>query len=108
MIGVNLLAQRRVEATSEGGQAWLVILFAAMLGEIIVCVLLWQSKDAALTRQKQTNADLQRTSRSLTPVKNHEEVKKQLAVFKQREDAIAKLQSARSGPTAVLLELSTC
>jgi Tfp pilus assembly protein PilO/Tfp pilus assembly protein PilN len=39
-------------------------------------------------------------------VKNHEEVKKQLAVFKQREDAIAKLQSARSGPTSVLLELA--
>lgn len=107
MIRVNLLAQRRVEATSEGSQAWLVILFAAMLGEIIVCVLLWQSKDTALTRQKQTNADLQQSISKITEtVKNHEEVKKQLAVFKQREDAIAKLQSARSGPTAVLLELS--
>src|SRR6185369_7781966 len=39
-------------------------------------------------------------------VANHEEVKKALAVLRQREDAIAKLQSARSGPTAILLELS--
>ncbi|MFO0659022.1 MAG: PilN domain-containing protein [Polyangiaceae bacterium] len=107
MIRVNLLTQRRVEATSEGSQTWLVILFAAMLAEGIVCVLLWQSKDAALTRQKQTNGELQRNIAKITEtVKNHEEVKKQLAVFKQREDAINKLQRARSGPTSVLLELA--
>src|SRR4029079_18943797 len=39
-------------------------------------------------------------------VGNHQEVKDALAVLRQREDAIAKLQAARSGPTAILLELS--
>jgi type IV pilus assembly protein PilN len=39
-------------------------------------------------------------------VKDHDEIKAQLAVLRAREDAISKLESARSGPTAVLLELS--
>ena len=41
-----------------------------------------------------------------TLVANHEEIKKALAALRAREDAIAKLQTARSGPTAVLLELA--
>jgi type IV pilus assembly protein PilN len=37
---------------------------------------------------------------------NHEAIKAQLKALKDREEAITKLQSARSGPTATLLELS--
>jgi type IV pilus assembly protein PilN len=39
-------------------------------------------------------------------VANHAEIKAQLETLRAREDAIGKLQQARSGPTAVLLELS--
>src|SRR5690606_2800523 len=39
-------------------------------------------------------------------VANHEEVKSELERMRAREDAIAQLQSARTGPTAVLLELA--
>jgi type IV pilus assembly protein PilN len=38
-------------------------------------------------------------------VKNHEKIKSELGIYRAREDAIAKLQSGRKGPTAVLLEL---
>jgi type IV pilus assembly protein PilN len=38
--------------------------------------------------------------------KNHEDVKTKLARLRDREDAIAKLQSARTGPTAMLLEVA--
>ena len=37
---------------------------------------------------------------------NHEEIEKALVALRAREDAIAKLQAARSGPTAVLLEVA--
>ncbi len=39
-------------------------------------------------------------------VKDHKKVKDALVVLRAREDAIAKLQTDRKGPTAVLLELS--
>ena len=41
-----------------------------------------------------------------TETAEHPRVKTQLAELKDREDAIQKLQTARTGPTAVLLELS--
>jgi type IV pilus assembly protein PilN len=39
-------------------------------------------------------------------VKDHEKIKADLDKLRAREDAIAKLQAGRAGPTAVLLELS--
>jgi type IV pilus assembly protein PilN len=39
-------------------------------------------------------------------VKDHEQIKAELDLLRSREDAIAKLEAGRSGPTAVLLELS--
>jgi type IV pilus assembly protein PilN len=37
---------------------------------------------------------------------NHADIKAQLKALRDREEAIAKLESARTGPTAVMLELS--
>ncbi len=39
-------------------------------------------------------------------VADHEQVKADLALLRAREEAIQKLQSARSGPTAILMELA--
>jgi type IV pilus assembly protein PilN len=39
-------------------------------------------------------------------VANHAEIKAQLEVLRAREEAISKLQAARTGPTAILLELA--
>src|SRR5690606_9190853 len=39
-------------------------------------------------------------------VKDHATIKQKLQVLRDREKAIAKLQSARTGPTAVLLEIA--
>src|SRR5262249_51634351 len=39
-------------------------------------------------------------------ISNHAEIKASLAELREREDAISKLQAARTGPTAVLLELA--
>lgn len=39
-------------------------------------------------------------------ISNRDEIQKQLKELREREEAINKLQSARTGPTSVLLELS--
>ena len=46
------------------------------------------------------------TLRTQKAVADHDKIKAELEQLRAREDAIAKLQSARTGPTAVLLELA--
>src|SRR4051812_31752478 len=60
-----------------------------------------------LAKQTRTNAEISSQIENIKKaVANHGEVKAQLEQLRAREDAITKLQSARSGPTAVLLELA--
>ncbi len=64
-------------------------------------------KSEELAEQEQKNrAVIQQIDRSKKNVSDHESVKQKLTVLRAREEAIAKLQSARSGPTAVLLEFA--
>ncbi len=106
MIRINLLPQKR-EARREAGQGWLVAVMILVLLEVVVLALYHQLKLQDLAKQKQINQELDaQIAQIQSTVKNHDEVKKKLAVLRAREDAIAKLQAARSGPTAVLLELS--
>ena len=51
-------------------------------------------------------ADTSAISDITKKISNHAEIKAQLKDLRDREDAIAKLQTARSGPTAAMLELS--
>lgn len=109
MIRINLLPQKRGTrgAAPEASQKWLLGVLAVVLLQIIGLFLFHEWKTEELTEQNQKNNELNAKINDIKAlVANHEEVKKALAVLRQREDAIAKLQSARSGPTAVLLELS--
>ncbi len=109
MIRINLLPQKRAGrgAAPEASQRWLLAVLAVLLLQIVGLFLFHEWKTEELTAQNQKNNELQAKINDIKAlVANHEEVKKALAVLRQREDAIAKLQSARSGPTAVLLELS--
>lgn len=109
MIRINLLPQKRAGrgAAPEASQRWLLAVLAVVLLEVVGLFLFHQLKTDELTEQNQKNNELQAKINDIKAlVANHEEVKKALGVLRQREDAIAKLQSARSGPTAVLLELS--
>jgi type IV pilus assembly protein PilN len=75
--------------------------------EIVLFFVFHKRKLDELQEQKNTNAVLNGKIETIrTLVANHEEIKKTLAALRAREDAIAKLQTARSGPTAVLLELA--
>ncbi len=108
MIRVNLLPQkRRTEARAEGKQLWLVAVMVAFLAEIAALFVFHSVKHEELVDQQKNNTKLQaQIDQSKASVANHPEVQKKLEDLRAREAAITKLQNARSGPTAVLLELT--
>lgn len=108
MIRVNLLPQKRGArgAAPQASQKWLLVVLGVLVLEVVVLFVFHKKKLDDLQEQQNTNAQLNGKIEGIKKlVANHEEIKKALAQLRAREDAIAKLQSARSGPTAVLLEL---
>jgi type IV pilus assembly protein PilN len=108
LIRVNLLPQKReVKRTAEGSQGWLLAVLGVVVVEIIALFLFHQVKREELAKQKRVNAELSSQIEQVKKtVANHADIKAQLEVLRAREDAIGKLQGARTGPTAVLLELA--
>ncbi len=111
MIRVNLLPQKRGARQAAAGpqtsQRWLLVVLGVLVLEVVILFLFHKSKLDALQEQQNANAQLVGKIDGIKKlVANHEEIKKALVQLRAREDAIAKLQSARSGPTAVLLELA--
>jgi type IV pilus assembly protein PilN len=108
VIRVNLLPQkRRSESRAETRQLWLVAVMVAFLAEIAGLFVFHSVKNEELLDQKSANTKLEnQIEESKKTVANHPEVKKKLEELRAREAAISKLQTARSGPTAVLLELT--
>lgn len=110
MIRVNLLPQKQKKdrlAAPQSSQKWLLVVLGLLIVEIVGLFIFHQTKSGELDDQKKDNAKLQaQIKEDKDAVKDHEDIKKQLAELRAREDAIAKLQAGRSGPTAVLLELA--
>jgi type IV pilus assembly protein PilN len=106
MIRVNLLPQKRRKAAPKN-ELWLVISLAAVALEIVGFLMLFGAKQDELDQELRKNRALLAQIDQIKDVaKNHEDVKKKLSSLRDREDAIAKLQSARTGPTAMLLEVA--
>lgn len=107
MIRINLLPRPKRAERREGGQLWLLVVLLLMLGELVALFVYHGVKREELKAQRQKNDTLQaQIQKSQQSVSNHADVQKQLKELRAREDAISKLQSARTGPTAVLLELA--
>lgn len=108
MIRINLLPSKKPSASSvAGGQKWLLLVLAAVLGEVVGLFFFHQARLEELDAQTQKNAQIQSQIDEIKRlVANHEEIKKELALLRAREEAIAKLQAGRIGPTAALLELA--
>ena len=107
MIRINLLPQKRRVERAESSQLWMVVLMLLLLAEVAALFVFHGIKGEELESQRRTNAEL--TSQIETAkkaVSSHADVKKKLETLRAREDAIAKLQSARTGPTAMMLELA--
>jgi type IV pilus assembly protein PilN len=110
VIRVNLLPHKQKKdrlAAPQSSQKWLLVVLGVLVFEIVGLFIFHQTKVDDLDEQKKTNTRLQGEIKDIRQlVSNHEEIKKQLAELRAREDAIAKLQAGRSGPTAVLLEVA--
>lgn len=109
MIRVNLLPQKRGarSAAPAASQKWLLVVLGVLVVEVVILFVFHKTKLDELQAQQNTNQQLNGKIEGIKKlVSNHEEIKKALANLRAREDAIAQLQSARSGPTAVLLEMA--
>jgi type IV pilus assembly protein PilN len=108
MIRVNLLPQKRRKAPAGGrSELWLVVSLLGLALEIVGCFILYGSKQDEVEEQVGKNRALQAQIDQIKDVaKNHDEVKKKLTALREREEAITKLESARRGPTAMLLEMA--
>lgn len=115
MIRINLLPgkktfRRRGEGPSSiavGGQAWLAVVLGALVLELVALVFVYKTKQDELSATQRHNQEI---TASVDAIKkemaNHDEIKAKLKELRDREEAIQKLQSARTGPTATMLELS--
>src|SRR5262249_50768568 len=108
VIRVNLLPQKRRKAGSgPRGELWLVGCLFLVALEIVGCLVVYGQKQDELAQQLEKNKALEAQIKQIKDVaKNHDQIKQKLASLRDREEAIAKLQSARSGPTAMLLEVA--
>ena len=107
MIRINLLAQKKRAERSDGSQVWLAVVMVVVLAEVAALFVLHSFKAEELTQQQRKNAELvSQIDQAKKNVANHDQVKADLALLRARETAIQKLQSGRSGPTAILMELA--
>jgi type IV pilus assembly protein PilN len=107
MIRINLLAQKKRAERSDGSQVWLAAVMVVVLAEVAALFVLHSFKAEELADQQRKNNELtSQIEQAKRNVQNHTQVKADLALLRERETAIQKLQSARSGPTAILMELA--
>ncbi len=118
MIRVNLLPQKKEQrrgaptggislTVGEGGQAWLLIVAGVVVLEIVGLILFHKSKQDELDRINHKNQQVESTiSEIQKQISNHTQIIAELKELKEREEAITKLQGARTGPTSTMLELS--
>ena len=107
MIRINLMPQKRRSERGGESQLWLAVVMVVMLAEVAALFVFHGFKTEELNDQRRKNAELtSQIDQSKSTVSNHQEVKDKLAQLRAREEAISKLQTARTGPTAILLELA--
>jgi type IV pilus assembly protein PilN len=106
MIRINLLPTSRNTQTAQGSQTWLLVLLGVVALEIVGCFILYGKKQEELDDWGQKNRTVENNIKlSQDKVADHAKVKAQLAQLRAREEAISKLQSARTGPTSMMLEV---
>jgi type IV pilus assembly protein PilN len=108
MIRINLLPEAKRQVAAGGNaQLWGVIYLLASFAWGVVLFLVYLSGKSALDEQNVKNQELQgEIARAKSRTENITEVAAKIAKSKQLEEVVAALQSARQGPTRVLMELS--
>jgi type IV pilus assembly protein PilN len=111
VVRVNLLpdkrqAARRMVAT-EPTQLWLLGVIGAFVGTVVVCLFVQKLKQDQLRDILAENGRIQGQIDTIKrQTANHPEIKAKLKELRDREEAIQKLQAARTGPASTLLELA--
>jgi type IV pilus assembly protein PilN len=111
MVRVNLLPDRRQVArrpgAAEAKQIWLLGVLGAFVAAVVVCLFVQKLKQdqlaAILAENGRTQGQIDAIKRQIA---DHPEIKARLKELRDREEAIQKLQAARTGPTSTLLELA--
>src|SRR5262245_10720762 len=107
MIRINLLTRKKRSEAKEKTQLWILVIFGVVLLEVVGLVIFHGFKNEELQAQERKNSELSaQIEQAKKAVANQADVQKKLEQLRAREEAISKLQTARSGPTAILLELS--
>lgn len=114
MIRINLLPQktqsrRRGEPGLRAGesQLWVLFVLAAIVLEAVILLFVYKTKQDQLTQVQKKNQVLSENVENIKrEIAQHASIKEQLKELRDREEAIQKLQAARTGPTATMLELS--
>lgn len=108
MIRINLLPEAK-RAVSTGGstQVWGIVYLLASFGWGVLLFFFYLNTKNTLDEQRAANSSLeQEISQAKAKSTNIGEVEAKLAKSRQLEDVVTKLQTARQGPTRVLVELS--
>lgn len=111
MVRINLLPDRRQAGRRSVGvepsSAWLVGVVGAVVGVLILCLFVQKMKKdelaAVLAENGRISGQIDTIKRQIA---DQDQIKARLKELRDREDAIQKLQSARTGPTSTLLELA--
>jgi type IV pilus assembly protein PilN len=112
MVRINLLPERRGTtarriSAPDAGQLWMVVVLGAAVLTTIVCFFVQRYKEGELAAILSDNGVIQGQIDAIgKQIADHPAITARLKELRDREDAIAKLQSARTGPTSTLLELS--
>jgi type IV pilus assembly protein PilN len=112
MVRINLLpdrkqAARRATVGADASQLWILGVFGAIVATIVVCLFIQKMKQDELGAILRDNQNTQGQIDAIKKqIANHDEIKAKLKELRDREEAIQKLQSARTGPTSTLLELA--
>jgi type IV pilus assembly protein PilN len=111
MVRINLLPDRKQTARRASGgdasQLWVLGVFGAMVATIVVCLFVQKVKQDEYTAILRENQNTQGQIDAIKKqIANHDEIKAKLKELRDREEAIQKLQAARTGPTSTLLELA--
>ena len=107
MIRINLMPQKRRAQSTEGSQLWLLLVMLVVAAEIVGCFVVYSAKQDQLAEQQRKNRQVEtQIEQSKAAVQDHDKIKERLAALRAREDAINELQNARTGPTAILLEIA--
>lgn len=111
MVRVNLLPDKRQSArrtaSTEPSQFWVFGVLGAFVATVVVCLFVQKLKQDQL---RDILADNGRIQGQIDAIKkqtaNHPEIQAKLKELRDREEAIQRLQAARTGPTSTLLELA--